>query len=87
MTLECEASGNPTPRISWFKNGSPMVPDDYFRIVDTKNLQILGLLMSDNGYYQCFAENSVGSIQATAQLRVVEQGESLEILENGAVQT
>ena len=64
-----------------------MVPDDYFRIVDTKNLQILGLLMSDNGYYQCFAENSVGSIQATAQLRVVEQGESLEILENGALHT
>ncbi|KAF3702366.1 Netrin receptor DCC [Channa argus] len=35
---------------------------------DGSNLQILGLVKSDEGFYQCVAENSPGSSQAMAQL-------------------
>ncbi|GLD70043.1 netrin receptor DCC [Lates japonicus] len=35
---------------------------------DGSNLQILGLVKSDEGFYQCVAENSAGSSQAMAQL-------------------
>ncbi|KAF3847090.1 hypothetical protein F7725_020118 [Dissostichus mawsoni] len=35
---------------------------------DGSNLQILGLVKSDEGFYQCVAENSAGSAQAMAQL-------------------
>ncbi|MEQ2203653.1 hypothetical protein XENOCAPTIV_001875, partial [Xenoophorus captivus] len=35
---------------------------------DGTNLQILGLVKSDEGFYQCVAENSAGSSQAMAQL-------------------
>lgn len=38
------------------------------------NLQILGLVRSDEGYYQCVAENDAGNAQATAQLILQEPG-------------
>ncbi|XP_014877778.1 netrin receptor DCC-like isoform X1 [Poecilia latipinna] len=50
------------------KNGEEVIPSDYFQIVDGTNLQILGLVKSDEGFYQCVAENSAGSAQAMAQL-------------------
>lgn len=41
---------------------------------DGSNLQILGLVKSDEGFYQCLAENSAGSAQAMAQLLLREPG-------------
>ena len=38
------------------------------------NLKILGLVETDSGIYQCFASNSAGDIQATAQLKVYKAG-------------
>ncbi|XP_053387197.1 neogenin-like [Mercenaria mercenaria] len=78
-SIPCQASGHPEPEITWFKNGEPIVPDDYFKISGIKNLSILGLIMSDTGFYQCFAENSVGSLQATIQLKVIQQNSQLPI--------
>uniref|UniRef100_A0A8C7XNW4 DCC netrin 1 receptor n=1 Tax=Oryzias sinensis TaxID=183150 RepID=A0A8C7XNW4_9TELE len=47
----------------WMKNGEESVV-----FQDGSNLQILGLVKSDEGFYQCVAENSAGSSQAMAQL-------------------
>ncbi|KAG7482555.1 netrin receptor DCC [Solea senegalensis] len=66
--LECAVAGNPQPTVRWMKNGEEVIPSDYFQIVDGSNLQILGLVKSDEGFYQCVAENSAGSAQAMAQL-------------------
>uniref|UniRef100_G3Q2S1 Contactin-3 n=1 Tax=Gasterosteus aculeatus aculeatus TaxID=481459 RepID=G3Q2S1_GASAC len=68
MELECAVTGNPPPLVRWMKNGEEVIPSDYFQIVDGSNLQILGLVKSDEGFYQCVAENSAGSSQAMAQL-------------------
>ncbi|XP_053721285.1 netrin receptor DCC isoform X2 [Synchiropus splendidus] len=68
IELECAVTGNPPPTIRWMKNGEEVIPSDYFQIVDGSNLQILGLVKSDEGFYQCVAENSAGSSQAMAQL-------------------
>ncbi|XP_072228705.1 netrin receptor DCC isoform X2 [Leuresthes tenuis] len=68
MELECAVTGNPLPTVRWMKNGEEVIPSDYFQIVDGSNLQILGLVKSDEGFYQCVAENSAGSSQAMAQL-------------------
>lgn len=38
------------------------------------NLQVLGLVKSDEGFYQCIAENDVGNVQAGAQLIILEHG-------------
>uniref|UniRef100_A0A8C4EJ93 Netrin receptor DCC n=1 Tax=Dicentrarchus labrax TaxID=13489 RepID=A0A8C4EJ93_DICLA len=64
----------PPPTVRWMKNGEEVIPSDYFQIVDGSNLQILGLVKSDEGFYQCVAENSAGSSQAMAQLLLREPG-------------
>ncbi|XP_037122178.1 netrin receptor DCC isoform X2 [Syngnathus acus] len=68
IELECAVTGNPPPTIRWMKNGEEVIPSDYFQLVDGSNLQILGLVKSDEGFYQCIAENIAGSSQAMAQL-------------------
>ncbi|KAK6322888.1 hypothetical protein J4Q44_G00076800, partial [Coregonus suidteri] len=68
MELECAVTGNPPPTVRWMKNGEDVIPSDYFQIVDGSNLQILGLVKSDEGFYQCVAENEAGNAQAMAQL-------------------
>ncbi|XP_029921589.1 netrin receptor DCC, partial [Myripristis murdjan] len=68
VELECSVTGTPPPAVRWLKNGEDVVPSDYFRIVDGSNLQILGLVKSDEGFYQCVAENTAGNTQAMAQL-------------------
>ncbi|XP_075993488.1 netrin receptor DCC [Genypterus blacodes] len=68
IELECAVTGSPPLNVRWMKNGEEVIPSDYFQIVDGSNLQILGLVKSDEGFYQCVAENAAGSSQALAQL-------------------
>uniref|UniRef100_A0A8C5DSD8 DCC netrin 1 receptor n=1 Tax=Gouania willdenowi TaxID=441366 RepID=A0A8C5DSD8_GOUWI len=77
IELECAVTGNPLPSVRWMKNGEEVIPSDYFQIVDGSNLQILGLVKSDEGFYQCVAENSAGSSQAMAQLLLRDPGVAL----------
>ncbi|XP_056428750.1 neogenin isoform X3 [Hyla sarda] len=74
IVFECEVRGKPAPTVKWVKNGDVVIPSDYFKIVDDHNLQVLGLVRSDEGFYQCIAENEVGNMQAAAQLIIVEPG-------------
>ncbi|KAM8960930.1 netrin receptor DCC [Pelodytes ibericus] len=68
IEFECAVYGKPPPTVKWTKNGEVVIPSDYFQIVGGSNLRILGLVKSDEGYYQCIAENEVGNIQTYAQL-------------------
>ncbi|XP_055468055.1 leucine-rich repeats and immunoglobulin-like domains protein 3 isoform X2 [Psammomys obesus] len=74
--LECAAVGHPAPQIAWQKDGGTDFPaarerrmhvmpeDDVFFIVDVK--------IEDIGVYSCTAQNSAGSISASATLTVLE---------------
>uniref|UniRef100_A0A8C5BQT0 Neogenin 1b n=1 Tax=Gadus morhua TaxID=8049 RepID=A0A8C5BQT0_GADMO len=73
IIFQCEVTGSPAPTIKWVKNGDAVIPSDYFKIVREHNLQVLGLVKSDEGFYQCLAENDAGNIQASAQLIILEQ--------------
>ncbi|XP_053368776.1 neogenin 1a isoform X3 [Clarias gariepinus] len=73
IVFECEATGSPSPTIKWVKNGDAVVPSDYFRILKEQNLQVQGLVKTDEGFYQCLAENEVGNVQAGAQLIILDQ--------------
>ncbi|KAM4709599.1 netrin receptor DCC [Discoglossus pictus] len=68
IEFECAVSGKPPPTIKWTKNGEVVIPSDYFQIVGGSNLRILGLVKSDEGFYQCIAENEAGNVQSYAQL-------------------
>ncbi|XP_053473599.1 netrin receptor DCC [Ictalurus furcatus] len=72
IEMECAVTGNPQPTVRWMKNGEAVIPSDYFQIVDGGNLQILGLVRSDEGFYQCVAENEAGNNLAMAQLILLE---------------
>uniref|UniRef100_A0A8C1VRL0 DCC netrin 1 receptor n=1 Tax=Cyprinus carpio TaxID=7962 RepID=A0A8C1VRL0_CYPCA len=67
IEMECAVTGNPQPTVRWVKNGEAVIPSDYFQIVGG-HLQILGLVRSDEGFYQCIAESEAGNSQAMAQL-------------------
>ncbi|NXA30355.1 DCC protein, partial [Ibidorhyncha struthersii] len=72
IEFECAVAGKPVPTVEWIKNGEVVIPSDYFQIVGGSNLRILGLVKSDEGFYQCVAENEAGNAQASAQLIIPE---------------
>uniref|UniRef100_A0A8C1YGW5 DCC netrin 1 receptor n=1 Tax=Cyprinus carpio TaxID=7962 RepID=A0A8C1YGW5_CYPCA len=74
IEMECAVTGNPQPTVRWVKNGEAVIPSDYFQIVEGGHLQILGLVRSDEGFYQCIAENEAGNNQAMAQLILLQPG-------------
>lgn len=66
VSLQCSASGIPTPTITWFKNGAEMLASgdrltvNSIQTPDTavSTLVIQGLLISDDADYQCEANSS-----------------------------
>lgn len=72
IIFECDVTGSPPPTVKWMKDGDTVIPSDYFRIVNEHNLQVLGLVKSDEGFYQCLAENDAGNVQASAQLIILD---------------
>ncbi|CAL8243950.1 unnamed protein product [Lota lota] len=77
IIFKCEVTGSPAPTVKWVKNGDAVIPSDYFKIIREHNLQVLGLVKSDEGFYQCLAENDAGNIQASAQLIILEHDVAL----------
>ncbi|KAJ6664142.1 hypothetical protein lerEdw1_008357 [Lerista edwardsae] len=80
IVFECDVTGKPTPTVKWVKNGDVVIPSDYFKIVKEHNLQVLGLVKSDEGFYQCIAENDVGNVQAGAQLIILDHDVAIPTL-------
>lgn len=62
MTLSCNASGNPTPTISWTRNGSPVDTSARNSFSDDNNtLTITNVNRTDSGEYRCVVRSRVGS--------------------------
>ncbi|XP_027560313.1 hemicentin-1 isoform X2 [Neopelma chrysocephalum] len=66
--LECRASGNPLPAISWFKDGRALaVPALRGR---ARALLIEAAQLSDAGLYRCLAANTAGTAELLYSLQV-----------------
>lgn len=61
ITLECRATGTPTPTYYWTKNGLTLNEnvEKITRLADG-TIKIIGASSLDEGRYQCFAENHHG---------------------------
>ncbi|XP_046745786.1 Down syndrome cell adhesion molecule-like protein Dscam2 isoform X2 [Diprion similis] len=72
--FQCAVSGQPTPVISWTKDGLPLRDTSSSRIRvaghSGSTLHITGVSRDDRGMYQCFAKNDYEMVQATAELRL-----------------
>ena len=62
VTFSCNATGNPTPTISWTKDGSPVSNNSRISLSgDNKQLTIRYVSRTDRGEYQCVADNTLGN--------------------------
>lgn len=67
----CNSSGDPAPVLRWLKNGEPLQPFRRMKIQSPGVLLINQLALEDAGYYQCIADNGLGTACATAKLTVI----------------
>jgi hypothetical protein len=71
-----DVTGSPTPNISWTKDDAPIKPDTN-HIIESDNtthtLIIKNIQSTDEGKYRVIAENSLGHVDSTGQLTVLEQ--------------
>ncbi|CAH2104070.1 unnamed protein product [Euphydryas editha] len=71
--FQVQLSGNPRPRVTWFKNGQRIVNSNKHNIINTNNqtiLRIRNTQKSDSGHYTLLAENPNGCIVTSAYLAV-----------------
>ncbi|KAL4642041.1 immunoglobulin superfamily DCC subclass member 3-like [Arapaima gigas] len=68
----CLAQGEPLPQLTWLKNGQILEPGGHVKLRNNNStLTIYGISQEDEAIYQCIAENSAGSSQASARLTVL----------------
>ncbi|KAJ8288623.1 hypothetical protein COCON_G00012820 [Conger conger] len=71
ITLECSATGQPHPRVSWTKGDrTPLPADARINTTPSGGLYIQNVNQADAGQYTCFASNNVDTIHATAYIIV-----------------
>ncbi|KAK3726626.1 hypothetical protein QZH41_012276 [Actinostola sp. cb2023] len=73
VTFSCLATGNPTPKYTWYHNGVPVIQGSSARkSINTNNndLTISSIIENDRGMVQCVAWNVAGHVIGTARLTV-----------------
>ncbi|XP_074539372.1 immunoglobulin superfamily DCC subclass member 3 [Halichoeres trimaculatus] len=75
--FSCTASGAPEPHLIWLKNGKLLTPSGNVKLTNgNTTLAITRITPEDEAIYQCIAENSAGTNQASARL-AISQGPDL----------
>ena len=72
LTLECKATGNPPPVLTWLKDGVPVKTSDNIRTeAGGKKLEILSTLEADQGQYVCVATSVAGEKEIKYEVDVL----------------
>lgn len=76
--LTCEATGFPTPRMTWSRADGHLLPSGRENIT-VQTYVMTGVKKVDRGEYKCFAHNDVGEGQSRSVHLEVEFAPSIEI--------
>ncbi|XP_069772736.1 hemicentin-1-like [Narcine bancroftii] len=68
--LPCEAVGQPQPKITWLKDGHPVVDHSYLQMFVNGSLHIPQVQLTDAGWYTCIARNKAGVVSVDRTLVV-----------------
>ncbi|VDN96274.1 unnamed protein product [Rodentolepis nana] len=84
ITLTCGASGTPKPNISWWFDGTQIVPNitPGYRMVGDGNLMIYNAQRYHGGEYRCIAENEAGRDTKASMITVFEPSGEPPISQN-----
>lgn len=89
VTLNCAATGDPPPEISWKKDGGndfPAARERRMNVMPTDHLFfIINAKTTDMGIYSCAAKNPAGTIIANATLSVLQEPSFVRVMENKEV--
>jgi len=69
LSIHCEASGVPVPKIAWTR-GNESLPSDGRMSVKNGTLVIVEMETSDSGNYSCTAENTAGRASVSSNVTV-----------------
>jgi hypothetical protein len=75
VVLSTQVVGNPTPKVTWLKNGKPVTDQPTHQDGDTYTLTLLEPAPQDTAQYTVQAKNSAGFAESTAT--VVIEGNQL----------
>ncbi|XP_076822486.1 protogenin B-like [Clavelina lepadiformis] len=75
VKLSCKVDGLPTPKVSWYRNGIERLSSGKMLIDEEPSFGSNSFLirhpqLKDEGYYQCFASNTVGSAVRTMRVNI-----------------
>ncbi|XP_052775467.1 peroxidasin homolog isoform X2 [Mya arenaria] len=71
VIMDCVADGQPSPNFRWIKDGTTLRNSRKY-LVEGSTLTIRRAVQSDEGLYECFAENTLGFARHSIRLQVNE---------------
>ncbi|XP_076324659.1 protogenin A-like isoform X2 [Tachypleus tridentatus] len=74
IRLNCVADGIPSPSVTWYKDGKPLLTNTRIKLKGSRELVITQTEAVDSGIYQCMARNVAGTNLAAALLTLMFKG-------------
>ncbi|XP_025414853.1 peroxidasin homolog [Sipha flava] len=71
IEVPCKADGDPTPNITWTKDGVNLVTDHNHRVNVIGSLRMFNISFADSGVYECTAKNTHGQASARGTIAVL----------------
>ncbi|XP_047376654.1 hemicentin-1 isoform X1 [Sciurus carolinensis] len=62
VTLDCQATGEPHPTVTWSRQGHSIPWDDRISVLPNNSLHIAAAQKEDTSEYECVARNLMGSV-------------------------